>query len=268
MWVNHNGQLSKKPSVSIKNRSFRYGDGLFESVRLFQGKVFNRAAHEERLSKGIKTLHLSLPISLSELFDQIESLALKNALVNGAKGRLVVYRAASGLYSPTSNEAAFLIEVDREAAPTFELQAIDSIGIYREHLKPANALSTIKSNNALLYVLAGIHKREQSWDDILLLNEKGHLVEANSSNLFVRVGDKCFTPPLTEGCLDGTMRALLLSLFDFKEQVITLDDLAQSDEIFLTNSGGVSAVTSWEGKVMQESISHEVVKQLNKLISS
>ena len=128
--------------------------------------------------------------------------------------------------------------------PYFEYQLNQKglvLGIYDEIRKPKNMLAEIKSANALLFVLAGIHKNKYHFDDCLLLNEQGNIIEATSSNVFLVKGNQLFTPPLEDACLPGIMRSLLLSIaeeaeIEVKQLSISIADLEVADEVFLTNA--------------------------------
>ena len=129
---------------------------------------------------------------------------------------------------------------------------------FTEHKKLSSKLSNIKSNNALLYILASIHAKEQRADDAILLNEKNNIVESTNANLFL-VKRKMYTPPLTDGPLDGTLRSLILKYFIVEERSLSREDYEVSEEIFLTNAHGVRFVK--EGVKAKE-----IVRQLNSLI--
>ena len=128
-----------------------------------------------------------------------------------------------------------------------------------EHKKPISKLSLIKSNNALLYILASIYAKEQNVDDVILLNEKDFIVESSNANLFLVHKGRFYTPPLTDGPLDGTMRSLILKNFLVEERSISIEDYENAEEIFLTNAHGIKSV---KGGVKV----NEVIQYLNSLI--
>lgn len=262
MWCNWNGELVEELSLSKDNRSFRYGDGLFESMRIFNGEIFNQAAHEKRLLEALKVLQLRLQCPVSELFQQLQKLLKSNHVTEGGKARITISRVDGGKYAPISNNANYLIEGEPLASNTFVLNTNGlKVGVYKEHLKPMTVLSTIKTNNALLYVLASIYMQKQAWDDTLLLNTDGRLAEGSSSNLFVVKNGELLTPPLSEGPLAGTMRSFILQYFDVREAVVTETDFTNSDEAFLSNSHGIRWIFGKENQVSQK-----VISKLNSLI--
>lgn len=260
MWCNWNGNIVQKASFTHDNRSFRYGDGFFESMRVFNGKIFNRKAHENRLEKGLNILKLSLEKPVSSLFDEVEDLLSKNDISKGGFARLMLYRDAQGSYTPSSNKAAYWIECSKCNSNQFELEEkpIETV-FFTEHKKPSSKLSNIKSNNALLYVLASIHAKEQMADDAILLNEKGNVIESTNANLFVVKEGKLYTPPLADGPLEGTLRSLILQYFEVEERSVSIEDYEVADEVFLTNAHGIRLVKKGVK-------AKEIVRQLNNLI--
>lgn len=262
MWYNWNGDWVKELSLSKDNRSFRYGDGFFESMRIFNGKIFNQSAHEKRFSETLQVLQLRLSCSVPELFQQLQKLIEKNKITEGGKARITICRVDGGKYAPISNNANYLIETESLISNDFVLNTNGlKVGVYKEHLKPMTLLSTVKTNNALLYVLASIHMQKQAWGDALLLNTDGRLVEGSSSNLFIVKNGNLLTPPLSEGPLAGTMRTLILQHFEVREEVITETDFANSEEAFLSNSHGIRWISGKENQV-----SKKVISKLNSLI--
>tara|TARA_B100000900_G_scaffold415209_1_gene444248 strand:- start:287 stop:1069 length:783 start_codon:yes stop_codon:yes gene_type:complete len=260
MWYNWNGNIVKKASFAHENRSFKYGDGLFESMRVFNGKIFNRKSHENRLEKGLNILNFYVEKPISKLFDEVEELLSKNDISKGGFTRLMLYRDGKGSYTPFTNKASYWIECSKSNSNQFELQEkIVKTVFFTEYKKPISKLSNIKSNNALLYILASIHAKEQKADDAILINEKGNIIESTNANLFLVNEGKLYTPPLAEGPLDGTLRNLILQSFLVEERSVSIDDYEHSDEIFLTNAYGIKIVKSGAK-------AKEVVQQLNSLI--
>lgn len=260
MWFNWNGDIVEGISFNQDNRSFKYGDGLFESMRVFNGKIFNRQAHENRLNQGLETLKLSLQKPISIIFDEVEDLLLKNNIDKGGFARLMFFRDSKGTFTPDTNQAAYLIECTRNERNQFELAeaAIETV-VFHDYKKPISKLSNIKKNNALLYVLASIYAKEQGADDALLINENGHVVESTNANIFLLIEGQLLTPPLSDGPLDGTLRKLILQNFTVEERSFSESDMECAEEVFLTNAHGVR----W---IKKGSKAKEIVQKLNSLI--
>jgi branched-chain amino acid aminotransferase len=261
MWYNFNGKLINEPLFDHTNRSFRYGDGLFESMRVFNGKIFNERAHIDRLKKGLLALKIKMNKPLGVLFLEIEELLHINNLDKGAYARLMIYRDASGGYLPNTHQASYFIEVGEAFSNQFELaNSAIKISFYEEHKKHSGTLSNLKSNNALIYILAAIYAKEEKVDDALLLNEKNKVIESTNANLFILDKDgSLITPPLSDGCLEGTMRSFVMNHFQVKEQSLTKQDVQKSKEVILSNANGLR----WTG---EKRMCNEIINTLNALI--
>lgn len=268
MWQIWNGKKSESIQIELNNRSFRYGDGLFESLRLFNGKIFNRINHENRLRKSLFVLKLDLEIDIKFLFDSVEELAQINGFSNGSSARISVYREGEGLYTPEQNQASYIIQSFELPTNSFCLNKEGlHVGFYSEFKKQKNLLSNIKSANGLLYVLASVKKKELSLDELILLNDSERVAEFSSSNLCIVADGVLVTPPLTEAPLDGCMRKLLIDSFNVVERPICKDDLMQAQEVFLCNSKGLKWVSKIEDKDFSEySYSSSIIDKLNALI--
>src|SRR5690606_2445739 len=169
--------------------------------------------------------------------------------------RFSVFRDGEGLYTPQTNQSAYVIEVNKlDKKVNVNNQSGLIVDIFQDHRKPQNSLSNIKSSNAILYVLAGIYRKKQGLDYVLLINESGFLVESSSSNFFVWYNGMLYTPALSEGCVDGVMRR---SILDFsKENGIEVIEaqmnpqiLNEAEEIFITNAiAGMQCVLGYKKK--------------------
>ena len=115
-----------------------------------------------------------------------------------------------------------------------------SLGIYTDNLKSPSKLSNIKSLNSLLYVLAIKYAKSNGFDDVLLYNSSNNIIESTNSNLFLKSKNTVFTPPIPDGCVDGSMRKLLISIIERKYKLIykslKVEDVSESDEIILSNA--------------------------------
>ena len=266
MFYNQNGEIVSAVRLEVNNRSFLYGDGLFERLRLFNGQVFNRKNHYNRLSFSLKELQLNISVSIDELFEQVEYLAHQNGLTS-CSARISIYRNSGGLYTPETLHASYVIETIGEASNCFSLGDGLQIGVYDNHLKSKSLLSTIKSSSANLYVLASLEKKSRNLDELLLLNSDKRPIEGTNSNLFIFKEGKIFTPPLSEGPLLGCMRSLVQDHFAVEEVALNLKDIQTAEEIFFTNCNGIRFVKKFgQYNDYTNIISKKVVKRLNSLI--
>lgn len=280
--VNDNGIL--KPSnqlyFSSANRAFRYGDALFETIRVFSGRLPFFRFHAERLFAGMKVLGFSEIAGFNHQFLEqecqklIEASNFQNAIL-----RLSVFRAEGGRYLPMHDLPQFFIEINNFCDTHFTLAERGlHFGIYRDLTLRENLLSQFKTANALPYVLAARWAKQNGFDDCLLLGQNfKNVVEATSANLFIMRGDILRTPPLSEGCLAGVMRQVLLQEapamgFFVEETPIILDELYEADAVFVTNASfGARELSVLEGRPLQMKTSsvNYILKNINnKLLSS
>ena len=270
-WAYYNGQWVdvSMPVLQLNNRGFIYGDGLFESIRCSRGKANFLSLHVERLLAGIAVLNLKCDFITEDFLQEI---ILKcnqnNNFRTGSKLRLVITRNSGGTYLPEQNNASLCLlpsaEVESEYIAT---ENFVEIGVYREQQKPINKLSGFKNCNSLLYVLASIYTQEMRLDDSLILNSKNKLCEATSSNVFWLKDNRVYTTSLSSGCVNGVMRRVIIQITNATEQEISIEQLVDVDEIFLTNTGsGIRSVNKMSGKVFRTDYGLELTDKLNKFI--
>ncbi|MDB5129940.1 MAG: 4-amino-4-deoxychorismate lyase [Mucilaginibacter sp.] len=275
VYINFNGEILPADSIllTIANRAFKYGDGLFESMRLMKGKLKFPELHAERLQKGMKALKIDGYSQADSWFlkEKVEELARRNKIKHG-RLRLTVYRDAEGLYAPTQNKMAYCLEIQPVDEPRYFLNERGLImDVYTELPKPLNWLSNIKTCNSLIYVMAGIYKQQNKLDDVFLLNQNRFLCEANSSNIFVWYQNHLYTPALSEGCVEGVMRRVVIQLaldnnIPVTEAQINPEILNEADEVFLTNATkGIQWVMGYGVKRYFNRISKALMDELNKL---
>ncbi|WP_454801851.1 aminotransferase class IV [Mucilaginibacter phyllosphaerae] len=275
LYINFNGEIVPEDSIllTIANRAFKYGDGLFESMRVMKGKLKFPELHAERLQKGMKALKIDGYSQADSWFlkEKVEELARRNKIKHG-RLRLTVYRDAEGLYTPTQNKMAYCLEMQAIDEPRYFLNERGLImDVYTELPKPLNWLSNIKTCNSLTYVMAGIYKQQNKLDDVFLLNQNRFLCEANSSNIFVWYQNHLYTPALSEGCVEGVMRRVVIQLaldnnIPVTEAQINPEILNEADEVFLTNATkGIQWVMGYGVKRYFNRISKALMDELNKL---
>lgn len=271
-----NGHLISiyEPSVPFNNRAFRYGDALFESIRVCNNKIMFLKDHLTRLKLGMTVLRMNLPAEFTSenLAELISGLLKKNEDLPNARIRLTVFRNGGGYYAPESNDISFLIESTAMAGPYELNQKGIWVDIYADIKKSINKLSNIKSANALLYVMAGVAKQSMKLDECLLINENGTICEAISSNVFVVKNGTLFTSPLSEGCVAGIMRKQVMHLANENriltfESPLTMYTLLNGDEVFLTNSiQGLQWVGQYKDRFYTNKLSQFFHEKLMELV--
>jgi branched-subunit amino acid aminotransferase/4-amino-4-deoxychorismate lyase len=246
LFVNNNGAIlpNKGATIAAGNRSYLYGDGLFESVRIINGKPINLENHYDRLVQGAKALKMRFPAFFSVNFfeDKIVEICRMSGISEGGKCRISLDRALGGTYIPETNEISYFIEVYPYEANLFELNSKGfEVDIYNDQKKQNNFLANYKTKNGLLYVMTAIAAKERHLDDMLLTNEKGVIIESSNSNIFIVSNGVLYTPGLEDGCLAGTMRMQVINIaiqhgIKVYECSIMPQNLLAADEIFLTNA--------------------------------
>lgn len=227
--------------LSADDRAFQYGDGLFETIRYEAGRLWFWPDHFGRLAAGMDALRLNrpAPFSAEALHQRIEHLLRANGLhQQPARVKVQVWRQPGGLYTPNTNDAHVLITT--KAGQPFAITQMAKIGIYDAFRVTPSPVSAYKTSNALPYVLAGMYRGQNGFDDVILLDPLGHLAECVASNLFWFRNDTLFTPSLQTGCVNGIARRQLLRAFpDAQEGLFKPAVLDDADTVFAANVAGI-----------------------------
>jgi len=272
-YINLNGSIvdASQPVLMHTNRGFRYGDAVFETIRLMNGEILFFDKHLARLRRSMDLLSMDWPetFSFQHLHLLIRHLDQVNNLGGNARIRLEVYRNEGGYYTPTTNEVGFLIEAEPLKETEYVLNKTGlRVDLYNEAPKLLSKLSSVKSASALQHVMAGLHRKKSGYDDTLLLNIEGHIAEAVSSNVFIVLNGEVSTPALDQGCVAGVMRERIIQLLKSgkrkcHEKKITLSDLLHADEVFLTNViDGIRWVGAIRNKRYFNSFSSALIHEL------
>lgn len=242
--INDEFVLADQPVFRTSNRGFKFGDGIFESMRMCNGKLQFAELHADRLRAAMKAIKLDGYTLFDDYFlrQKTTELAKKNKFNGNVRFRLSVYREGEGLYTPLSNKPGYALEAMILPDGSYELNHKGLIiDVYDELTKPINKLANYKTTNALLYVMAGLYQKQHRLDEAIILNQNGFLCESTSSNVFVVYENQIYTPALSEGCVAGVMRSVVLQLTKMNdipliEAQISPEILKQADEVFVTNA--------------------------------
>lgn len=275
-YILHNGEFvaANHPVIGVENRAFRYGDGLFESMRMNNGKLKFAELHADRLKAGMKALKMDGADLMDEYFlkQKTAELCKRNKLKDNVRFRLSVYRAGAGLYTPDSNKSGYVLEATALPQSTYELNKKGLIvDVYDEITKPVNKLSNYKTTNSLLFVMAGLYKKQYNLDEAFILNQQGFLCESISSNIFVVYDKQIYTPALSEGCIAGVMRSVVMGMaksnnIPLTEAQINPEVLKEAEEVFITNAtGGIRWVMGYGRKRYFNEISKHLSARLNEM---
>ncbi len=270
--VNYNGNIISKNDIILTtgNRAFKYGDALFETMKVVKGKIIFCEDHYFRLMASMRMLRMKIPRELTlEFFENEIFKTIKPNGLNSARIRFSVVRKEGGLYLPTHNLIDYLIEAHQLIIPQKTEYEID---LFKDYYVYSGMLSTLKTTNKILNVVASIYADENELDNCILLNEKKQLVEALNANVFLVKGNQIVTPPLSEGCLKGILRKNIISMlskdsnYELIEREISPFELQKVDEVFLTNTiMGIQPVTKYRKKVYSTTVSTDLQNKLKIL---
>ncbi len=245
-FLNYNGKIYRagKLLISPDNRSFRYGDGCFETIRMINRKIILEAEHFERLFSSIELLKFEKPDFFTTTFlkEQMIQLTQKNLHDKDARIRLTIFRGDGGLYDAENNIPGFIIQSWPLNAENTALNRTGLVlDIFPDARKASDNFSHIKSNNFLPYVMAALWARKNDLNDALVLNVYQRIADATIANVFMVKDGIVKTPALTEGCIGGVMRKYLLRCLrkegiPAEETQVSVDDVKEASEIFLTNA--------------------------------
>ena len=273
-YILHNDQFITADAaiLTAQNRGFRYGDGLFESMRMSGGKLKFAELHADRLQAGMNALKMDGGILFDAYFlkQKTAELSKKNKLKDNVRFRLSVYRDADGLYTPESNKSGYVLEASAMAETGYELNKKGLIiNVYDELTKQVNKLSNYKTSNSLLYVMAGLYKKQHRLDEAFILNQHGFLCESISSNIFVVYDKQIYTPALSEGCIAGVMRNVVMQTakannISIIEAQINPEVLKAAEEVFITNA---TSGIRWVMGYGKKRYFNEITKSLGALIN-
>ncbi|RYY84662.1 MAG: hypothetical protein EOO15_18890 [Chitinophagaceae bacterium] len=263
-FICHNGNFAdaQSPVLPGTNPAFKWGEGLFETMKLLGGRILLADRHWARLLAGMQRLALNGAALQPPVVEQhLCALALRNGCTEAARLRLQVYRDGDGvgyIAEATPLEPEDLAWNERGWR----------MGVYPDARILPDAFSPLKRSSYLSYHLAGRYAATQGWDESLLLNVHDRLCDGARTNLFLVAGGMVYTPPVSEGCIAGVMRAHVLEVMKemrraFVETQLTQEMLLRADEIFLTNAlKGIRWVRHFGQRQYGSSVSRVLYGQL------
>jgi len=267
-----NGEFFEKEhaKVSVYDHGLLYGDGVFEGIRIYSGKVFKHPEHIARLFESAKHIALDIPLTPAEMLKAVEDTVKENKKIDGYI-RLIVTRGPGNLgLDPRSCQPNVIVIVDDISLYPEELydtgMRIVTASLIRNH---PNALNPrIKSLNYLNNILAKIEAIRAGCLEALMLNHKGEVAECTGDNVFIVKKGVLMTPPPDAGILEGITRNAVIDLareaeIPVRECTMTRHDIYAADECFLTGSAAeVIAVTDCDGRVIGNGKPGPVTNQL------
>ncbi len=267
--LNFNGSVITESELEItsKNRAFNYGDAIFETVKVLKGRVIFSEDHYFRLMASMRMLRMEIPMAFTLEFFEEEILKTVSNTEEDFRIRFTVSRKDGGLYTPEKRTVDYLIS--SSVLGVIESKEKYTVDLFKDYYVYSGLLSTVKTTNKMVNVVASIFAEENDLDNCILLNERKHIVEAINGNLFLVKGEDIITPPLTEGCVKGVVRKKLLEVIaknlnmTLKEEAISPFELQKADEVFITNAiVGIQSITNYRKKVYGTEIADGLKEQL------
>lgn len=269
-----NGQFlpTGTPVIAADSRALRYGDGLFETIKVINNQLMLAELHFARLFNGLELLGFEVPkhFTPDSITGIILQLCRKNKATKAARVRLSVIRGNGGPYDPETMQPQLLIQCWPLPEHLTELNQNGlQVGIYRDARKNADAFSHLKSNNYLPYLMGAQFARKHQLNDAILLNLYDRICDATIANIAWIKNGTIFTPPLSEGGVGGVMRKYLLQHCEsitgirMMEQAGTVANLEDADELFLTNAiSGIRWVAQCGNKTYGNALTAILYKRL------
>lgn len=276
--INFNGNIvEQEENILTQNRAFLYGDGVFETLKIINSKILFLEDHYFRLMASMRVVRMEIPMNftMEYLEEQILKVVEENGLLASARVRITIFRNDGGLYLPKTNEVSFLIHATALENTAYVLNTAHyEVDLYKDFYVTKQLLSSIKTTNKLINVTGSIFAHENGLNNCILVNDTKNVVEVLQGNLFMVIGKKLITPPVSEGCLNGVMRKQVLALakkiegIEVTEEIISPFDLQKADELFLTNViTGIQPITKYRKKEFKNSLAHLLVQKLNESIA-
>jgi len=276
IWINGRFYDKADARVSVYDHGLLYGDGVFEGIRVYNGKVFLHRQHIERLFESARAILLEFPGTVESIMDAVNATVAENKKVDGYI-RLVVTRGAGSLgLDPRGCEPQIIVIVDDIRLYPEELyqdgMKVITSSYIRNH---PNALSPrIKSLNYLNNIMAKMEAIRAGCLEAVMLNHKGEVAECTGDNIFIVRRGVVKTPPVDSGILEGVTRNVVIDLarsagLEVREENMTRHDLFVADEMFLTGTAAeLIAVTDVDGRRIGSGKQGPITKRLREAFTA
>ncbi|MCH7225578.1 branched-chain-amino-acid transaminase [Haloferula sp. A504] len=273
VWLDGKLVDESEARISVFDHGLLYGDGVFEGLRFYSGRVFRLEEHVKRLFDSARAILLEMPWSAGEVIDYVLETIRANQLEDGYV-RLVVTRGSGSLgLNPLlcKTPSMFIIASTISLYPEEcyrDGMAVATCSTRRP--SPAALMPQVKSLNYLNNIMAKVEALQAGAMEGVMLNEQGYVAECTGDNLFVVRGGELRTPPVSDGALDGITRQVILDLarregLPVSERSVTRYDIYTADECFLTGSAAeVIPVKTLDGRRIGEGCPGPVTARLIK----
>ena len=276
--ININGNIQDTSNFAIENnRGFLFGDAIFETIKVNGTKILFLEEHYLRLMASMRICRMEIPMNFTMEFMEEEILKLIEIQSNKISNRIrfSVFRSADGFYNPTSNDVQFVITCSKLSSEKYVFLPLNyEVELFKDFHVSKHLLSTLKTNNKMINVVASVFAKENGFNNCLLINDDKNVVEAINGNLFMKMGNQLITPPTLDGCLNGIMRKQILAIANKMENIEMIEksispfDLQKADELFISNViTGIQPITKYRKKKFTSELSKEITELLNNSIN-
>lgn len=254
-------QPKAEAKVSVFDHGFLYGDGVFEGIRAYHGKVFRLEAHIRRLYESAKAIGLVIPMTPAEMSGVVVESCRRNGIANGYI-RLVVSRGVGDLglnpyLCPKPSVICIAATIQLYPAALYE-SGLDIVTVATPRNHPEALNPRIKSLNYLNNIMAKMEAIRAGVQEAIMLNLQGYVAECTGDNIFIVRNGHLSTPPATEGALEGITRNAVIDLarkkgLEVREERMSRFDIYTADEMFLTGTGAeLIPVVKVDGRAIGE----------------
>ncbi|MGV9004714.1 aminotransferase class IV [Flavobacterium sp.] len=275
--INYNGTLYNSDfQLSNSNRSFLFGDGIFETMKIVDGKILFFEDHYFRLMASMRIVRMEIPMNftLEYIESQVLQLVGEISLADSSRVRFTVFRNDGGFYAPETNSVSFIIQATFLEDKKYLIpESVFEVDLYKDNFVSKQLLSTLKTTSKMIHVTASVFANENELHSCIMMNDAKNVVEAISGNIFMLTEGILITPAISEGCLNGIMRKQILELskffpeIEFKEGVISPFDLQKADELFISNViKGIQPISKYRKKDFESKYAIKLVDKLNEII--
>ena len=271
IWLNGELVDTEDAKVSVLDHGLLYGDGVFEGIRVYNGTIFQCAAHVDRLYESARTIRLPIALSKQEMTDAMYETLRANGISDGYI-RLLITRGIGdlGLNPFICKHSSVIVIADQIAlySPPMYENGLAVVVAEHRRISPNMLPPSVKSMNYLNNILANVEARDAGAGEAIMLNADNHVAEATGDNIFIVRGGTVITPPVAAGILIGVTRKVTLGLcrqlgVPAEEKDFRLEELLSADEVFLTGTAAeIIAVTKVDGTVIGSGKAGPVTRKL------
>lgn len=272
--INFNGQLSSRESfrVSLNNRAFRFGDSLYEEIKIVGQTILFWESHYFRLMAGMRLLRMQIPVHFNMEFLETEILkTCANRKAEAQLIRLTICRKDNKNLLAKNQSVDFYIETSSETGAAYKpFNGKFEVGLYKDFYENTSLLSTIETSSNLIPILSKIFADENGLDECLILNANKNVIGAPVGNLFLTKGHSILTPPAEDGCKKGILRNEIIKLikksvsYQLEETSISPFELQNADEMFLAHiTFGIIPISKYRKKEYTRQTADYILENLN-----